>query len=362
MIKSRTLLPLLFSALALQASANDYATTSNASSDKSPLIKSLDLGLNLGTTGIGLDLTLPVADKWRLRAGVGYIPRTNVPMSFNLMAYAGENDDPGQTEDQRFDRLSGLMEQFTGIRVDKKVDMHAKGTMVDFKLLVDFFPLRNNKHWYATAGFYWGSHKVGHIENTIREAPSLMGVIMYNNMYDFFVNEKFYDKPIYGDAMIDPVLGDEMREKFLRYGRVGAHLGDFKEGAPVTAGQPYMLQPDENGTIHADMYVNSFKPYIGIGYTACVSKDGRWNIGFDAGALFWGKPKILSHERYIYHDDGSVSYGSVIPEDHPGHFGDYVDVAKDVDGINGKVGTYCDIAKTVSVYPVLNFRITYKLF
>ena len=325
-------------------------------------LNSLNLGVTAGTTGLGLELDLPVFDRLHVRAGVGYIPRTNLPMTFNLTSYAGENADPSMSEDDRFERLSSLMEQFTGMKVDREVKMHAKGTMVDFRLLVDFYPLRNNKHWHATAGFYWGSSKAGHIENTITEAPSLMGVVMYNNMYDFFTSQRYYFEPLYGDAMIDPFVGAEMEEKFLRYGRVGAHLGNFKEGAPIKAGEPYMLTPDENGTVRADMYVHSFKPYVGIGYNACISKDGRWNIGFDAGALFWGKPKILTHETYIYNADGSVSYGTVTNPDFDGTIGRYVDVAKDVDGINGKVGTYCDIAKSIHVYPVLNFKISYKLF
>lgn len=365
MTKRHFILPLFLSLMSLCSLAQSTTHTSQSffkSLSSDIKLNSLNLGVTAGTTGLGVELELPVLSRLNVRAGVNYTPRTNIPMTFNLMSYAGDNADPNMSDDDRFNRLSELMEQFTGMKVDREVKTHAKGTMVDFKFLIDFYPLRNNRHWYATAGFYWGSSKVGHIENTIDEAPSLMGVVMYNKLYDFFVEQKYFFEPIYGDVFIDPMVGMTMEEKFLRYGRVGAHLGDFKEGAPIKAGTPYLLEPDENGTVHADMYVHSFKPYVGIGYTACISKDGRWNIGFDAGALFWGKPKILTHENYIYYSDGTVGYGTVTDPDFDGVIGPAVDVAKDVEGITGKVGSYCKVAKSINVYPVLNFKISYKLF
>lgn len=362
LIERHILLPLIITVLTPAASAQK-AVSATGNHTISPFNR-LDVELTAGTTGLGLDFSTPISDMVRLRAGVNYIPRNNVPLSFDLMSYGGEDTDE-ETTSQRFDKLSAMLEDFTGVKIDRQIDMNAHGTMVDFRLLVDVFPLPNNKHWHATAGFYWGSKKVGHIENTIQEAPSLMGVIIYNNMYEYFMTDQFYDKPFYGDAYLDPLVGLEMKEKFRRYGRLGAHVGDFVEGSPMyEEGKttPYMLKPDENGTIRADMFVNSFKPYVGIGYNACVSKDGRWNIGFDAGALFWGKPKIYSHERYLYYEDGTVSYGTVTDPDFPGFIGPEVDLATDVDHISGKAGDYCRLAKAIHVLPVLNFKISYKLF
>lgn len=363
LIGRHILLPLMIiSVLTPAVSAQRVVSTLPNHTDS--FLNRLDIELTAGSSGLGLDLSTPLSDVVRLRAGVSYIPRTNVTLDFDLMSYGGDDADE-ETTSQRFDKLSGMMEDFTGVRIDRQIDMHAHGTMVDFRLLVDVFPLPSNKHWHATAGFYWGSRKVGHIENTIQEAPSLMGVIIYNNMYDYFMTDQFFDKPFYGDAYLDPEVGMEMKEKFRRYGRLGAHVGDFVEGSPMYhegVTTPYLLKPDENGTIRADMYVNSFKPYLGIGYNACVSKDGRWSIGFDAGALFWGKPKIYSHERYLYYEDGTVSYGTVTDPDFKGFIGPQVDLATDVADISGKAGDYCRLAKAIHVFPVLNFKISYKLF
>lgn len=362
LLERNILLSLFLSILAPAAPAQDIV--SGRANHTNSLLNRLDLEVTAGTTGLGLNLSTNLNDIVRMRAGVSYFPHDKVPMSFDLMSYGGDDADE-ETTNQRFEKLSAMMEGFTGVKIDRQIDMHAHGTMADFRLLLDVYPFAGNRHWYATAGFYWGSRRVGHIENTIWEAPSLMGVIIYDNMYDYFMNDRFFYEPFYGEAYLDPEVGMEMKEKFARYGRLGAHVGDFVEGSPMYkegATVPYLLKPDADGTIRADMYVNSFKPYLGIGYDACVSRDGRWNIGFDAGALFWGKPKIYTHERYIYYEDGTVSYGTVTDPDFKGYIGPEVNLATDVTDIAGKAGEYCRIAKAIHVYPVLNLKISYKLF
>lgn len=362
LIERHILLPLFLSILTHAASAQKPVSV--AGNHTNSLLNRLDLEVTAGSSGLGLNLSTPINDIVRVRAGINYFPHSTVPLTFDLMSYGGDDADE-ETLDQRFEKLSSMMEDFVGVKIDRQIDMHAHATLTDFRLLFDVYPFADNRHWYATAGFYWGSKRVGHIENTIHEAPSLMGVLIYDNMYDYFMNYEFFDKPFYGDAYLDPEVGMEMREKFERYGRLGAHVGNFVEGSPMyKEGEtvPYLLKPDQNGTIRADMYVNSFKPYLGIGYESCISRDGRWNIGFDAGALFWGKPKIYTHERYIYYEDGTVSYGTVTDPDFHGFIGPEVDLATDVADISGKAGDYCRIAKAIHVYPVLNFKISYKLF
>ena len=55
--------------------AQNIADNGNIANYK--LIKHLDLGLTLGSDGIGLDLSMPVVDKWvNVRAGFTYMPQT----------------------------------------------------------------------------------------------------------------------------------------------------------------------------------------------------------------------------------------------------------------------------------------------
>ena len=96
--------------------------------------------------------------------------------------------------------------------------------------------------------------------------------------------------------------------------------------------------PDENSMVKAWAYANRIKPYVGFGYGGrLLKKDDSWHVSFDCGAMFWGGvPKVVTH-------DGT-------------------DLVNDVRNIPGKVGDYVDIIKNFHVFPVLNLRLTKRLF
>ena len=102
--------------------------------------------------------------------------------------------------------------------------------------------------------------------------------------------------------------------------------------------KPYRMEPDNNCQVSAKATVNSFRPYLGFGYGGrLLKKDDRYQVSFDAGLMFWGgTPDIITH-------DGT-------------------NLSKDVINIGGKVGDYVDLIKGVKAFPVLNLRITRRLF
>ena len=291
----------------------------------------LDVGLSLGSTGIGIDVSTNVTNYVRLRAGVDYMPEFTVPMSFNITSYkASEGPDGGYTvNESNFGKLQDLMYGITNVRVDERVDMQGRPSFWNFKFMVDVMPWAD-KRWHITAGFYLGSSKIATARNTIEEMPSLLAVNIYNHFYDFAESGAYWDEPMipgYDDYYMSP----EMAEKLIDRGAVGIHVGDFKDG------RPYMMRPGSDGLVRAKALVNRFRPYLGFGYCNEVGKSGRLTIGFDAGVMFWGgSPKVVTHEG--------------------------VDLVNDVVNVNGKVGDYVDIINTFKVFPSVNFRIAYKLF
>jgi hypothetical protein len=130
-------------------------------------------------------------------------------------------------------------------------------------------------------------------------------------------------------------------------GRMGVHVGEFTrdmeyqnaDGKTISAkaGDPYIMEPDENGMAKADMRVNSFKPYLGCGYEGrLLKKDPSYKVAVDCGVMFWGgEPKVTTHEG--------------------------IDLLHDVCNIEGKVGRYVDIVDKFKVFPVVNVRLT-KIF
>ena len=113
---------------------------------------------------------------------------------------------------------------------------------------------------------------------------------------------------------------------------MGVHMGDYADG------KPYRMVPDANNMVSCKIKVNNFRPYLGFGYGGKLSSrsDRNW-ISFDCGAMFWGgTPNVIAH--------------------------DGVNLAKDVHNISGKVGDYVRISKHVKAYPVLELRLTHRIF
>lgn len=282
----------------------------------------LDLGVTLGTTGVGLELGTHINDLFRVRAGFSIIPQIDVKMNFGIEGK--RKDDNGNWITTKFESMSNKFQDFTGLEINDNIDMVGNPNFYNGNLLLDFFPIKNNA-FHITAGFYYGSSKVAKACNAIEDMASLLGVSMYNNMY----NKVEAGEPLYGDVYLSPDLED----KILESGRLGIHIGDKVEN-----GDPYMMEPDENSTVKADIFVNSFKPYLGVGYGGRLTKkNNNIRIEVDGGVMFWGgTPEIITH-------DGT-------------------DLAKDVENIGGKVGDYVSFVKTLKVYPVVNLKIAFRLY
>lgn len=292
-----------------------------------------DMAVNMGSTGIGVEFATPLNEFFRLRAGLEYMPRFEQAMHFGI---EGGRDDNGSWITTNFDNIASKLEAFTGYRADENVDMIGKPTFYNFKLLVDVFPFQN-KRWYFTAGFYLGNARVAKAVNATEDAPSLVAVGIYNNMY----KKIEAGEPVYGEVYLSP----DIENQILNMGRLGVHVGEYcsdvtDDGGNIihAKGSPYLMEPDANGMVKCEIKVNRFKPYMGFGYQGRLSeKNDKWNIGFDCGALFWGgTPKVYTH-------DGT-------------------NLAQDVENIGGKVGRYVNTIQSFKVYPVANLRISYRLF
>lgn len=349
--------------------------------------KHLDLGVELGTTGIGLQLSTPLTSFARLRTGFTYMPGIEVPMNFGIQV--GDNPEKSKS---KFDKLSRLIYDNFGMTVKDNVEMLGKASNFwNWNVIVDFYPLKNNKHWHISGGFYLGPSRIAKAYNSTEDMQSLLAVNIYNSMYGKFVNDrinyymeqgsdhyipeiiyeiKLFDFSAMGDKYEnlsnDPTMLQMLYNKFKDSGEMGIHVGNYvndvlypedvyteiddgegnmtqvlvhKAGDVLhKAGDPYIMKPDVTGMVKADLRVNTFKPYIGIGYEGNLSKkDDRWKIGVDCGVLFWGgSPSVKTHEG--------------------------VDLIYDVKDISGKVGSYVDAIEKFKVYPMLNVRFTRRLF
>ena len=286
----------------------------------------LEVGVGVGTTGIGIDLATHITDHLRVRAGVDFTPHIKVPMSFSLQSYTDE----GGVNAGNFEKMQSYMKKLTGIDVDDRVDLDGVPTMTSFNLLFDVYPWVD-RGWRFTAGFYAGGRRAAKALNTMGEMPSLLAVNIYNNFYDYIMSDDAIDKPIFGNTYLDPFMVDEIREDLEGQGYMGIHVGDYKDG------RPYMMQPDKDGMVKVSAFVNRFKPYVGLGYTGDLGKTKRWKLDVDCGMMMWGgTPSLIVH--------------------------DGVNLSKDIVNIKGKPGDYVDMMKAFKVYPVVSVSVSYRIF
>lgn len=327
----------LFALLASAATFAQPAGVIEGTGDKN-IFNHLDGSITLGTTGLGVDLAMPIGKSVQIRTGFSFFPHYEQTMHFGVEV--GDDTDP-KVQDEKFNKLSSTLNEMFAFEVDRNVDMKGKPTMKNFKLLVDVFPFRN-KHWHVTTGFFAGPSTVASAENAAYDATSLVSVAIYNNLYERVMES--WESQISDDPNVLPkpfinlngqqmYASEDLYNKFKGYGRMGVHVGDYKD-----TDLPYRMEPDANNMVSCKIKVNRFRPYLGFGYGGKMSKrsDRNW-ISFDCGAMFWGgTPQVITH--------------------------DGVDLAKDVHNISGKVGDYVRLFKGIKVYPVLDLRLTHRIF
>lgn len=337
----------------------------------------LELGITAGSTGLGVDLSMPAGNFVRLRTGFTYMPHFTKNMHFGITV---GDDNPALSPEEnkaiqqnRFERLSTLLKGLTGYEVSNSICMQGQPQLNSFKLLADIYPFRTNKHWHVTAGFYAGPSRIAKAYNAQEDMPSLMGVAMYNSIYW----KAYYEQNIFEYNGSGVELPPAISQKILEYGEMGMPIGRFKNDFYATQdmyythdvydtehyeedgnyvllhrrgevqyqkgelvyrkGDMYRMIPDEDIMIKAKAFVNAFRPYLGLGYNVDLGKHGRTKLAVDCGVMMWGgSPKIVTH--------------------------DGVDIAHDLTNVNGQVGNVLHVIKQFPIYPVFELRFSHDIF
>lgn len=382
----------LLSVLMMSAVMQAQESTSQMS-DKN-ILNHMDLGVNIGTLGIGVDVAVPIGNYVRVRAGYNYMPRFTLHADFSIETSKGgaakylekiKNVDLEKKAAEigvdlnqpEFKEYKDMFDKFRNVEAKDQVTMDLKPNLHQFKFLVDVMPFKNNKHWSFTTGFFVGPSTIGEACNQDKETLLLEAVTAYNDLYiDYLRNEN--DFAGHGEVAV-------LTQLFTSNGIAGVPLGYFEDGKKA------MMVPNEDGTVSAELKITKVRPYIGFGYNTHLSRNKKWKLNVDAGVLFrCGKPHIYVDniykidntplqgyfdENFIYHHVSGIGFN---PDDY--YYGDIVrpnedmtdydvdqplqrvDLLNDLHDIPGKVG---DMAKTISnlkVYPNVSVTFSYRLF
>lgn len=366
------------------------------------ILNHMDVGVNVGTLGFGIDVAVPVGDYVRVRAGYSYMPRFSIHSDFNVeTSYGGKASsfinkfgrineklteyDVDITVDG-FKEERQLMESFSNGELEAKdyVTMSMKPDLHQFKFLVDVLPFKNNKHWSFTAGFFAGPSYVADACNMDKETAILKAVNLYNGRYykDYILNSmrlKFEDaQNREHNVEIDPLT------KFVKEnGMAGFSLGTFKND-----GRRALMLPGEDATVHADMKISKIRPYLGFGYNTHLSRDKKWNLNVDAGILILcGAPSIYVDNVYkidaseVRFDEDGYYVSGIGTDEDGNYYGEIVrfnpdtfeyelcgeppvrvDMVRDLEDVPGKVGSMVNTVSKFKVYPNASVTFSYRLF
>lgn len=335
--------------IVLIISAFVFSSNSTAQESKTHL----DLSVTAGSTGLGFELAMPIGEYLGVRAGGTFMPKVVVPLTFAVQLGEG-NQMTADGEETRFQRMAHMLEGFVGQKVDDKIEMEASPTMNQGKLLLDVHPFRN-KNWHFTTGFYVGKSKIAQCVNKSNEISTLFAVNLYNRLYD-------NNGVITTLGNMSVSLPPEFLHLLYDFGRAGFPVGEYVEDIVYPEdvfeydedydeyyilhekgeiihpkGSTYLMAPSNENSVSANAFVNKFRPYFGFGYSGALDRNSRWQIGFDAGVMFWGgAPKLV---------------------DHTG-----IDLMYDVQNIQGQVGDYVELARHAQAYPVLELKLTHRLW
>lgn len=314
--------------------------------------KHMEIGATAGTSGLGLEISTPINEHLNVRAGFSVMPHISDVATYSMAAVNGTSKNltmEYKTDHLVKEYLRGMVHDST---IDNKVDMKRQVGFVNGKLLVDWYPF-HKKNWHFTAGFFYGTKKIGSAVNTQDESTTMLAMNMYNSMYNLCQSLDEYEYPYFSmgkfNFELDPVSGKYIKHAFEVYGYMGVQLGKYPDGTP------HCVTPAVNGTLSVDATTNAFKPYIGFGYNKSIGYDKRWNFGFDAGVMIWGKPHI-----WVNHQDGDMPNGLEDPQNEKDHY--RVCLVHDVKGVGGIVGKYLNVANSFPIYPIIELRLAYTIF
>lgn len=210
----------------------------------------LAVGLEAGTTGIGLDVAVPLHPHFALRAGIAMFPYS-YSTGFDIDFASSEMDNIINQYPNIKNELKQNGLPTNSSELDTEANLKAKLGLLNGKILVDIYPFRKAS-FHFVAGLYIGKSKLvsvtGKMPQQVTEVSEILNKYSQQTGVDF---------------------------------ETGIALGD------------YSIQANELGNVDAAIKINSIKPYVGLGFGRSVPRK-RIGYQFEMGVMFHGKPKIVS--------------------------------------------------------------------
>ncbi|MDE5963531.1 MAG: hypothetical protein K2G58_05865 [Alistipes sp.] len=193
------------------------------------------VGVNAGMTGFGISVATPLCNYVSLRAGFA-----TAPFSYKFVY---DDFDFNDILPNDFNLPTSVVDRLNAVELNLKGELK----MTSGHLLLDFVPFRRgNSSFFITAGLYFGNGKL------------------------VTVSGRFDDR-----TMAD------LKNCGVDITKIPVEIGDVK------------VMTNADGSVSADLKVRSIKPYVGLGFGRPIPR-GRVGFRFELGALFHGRPRVVS--------------------------------------------------------------------
>jgi hypothetical protein len=129
-----------------------FLTTQSVSDRK--WFNHIDVAGTIGTSGLGFDVAFPMSEWAQLRVGGVWMPYIHFDPTFGIEV---AEDLPKEIQGNRFNQIADKLQGILGTRPELSVQMEGDVNMSNFKCLVDIFPIKKNRNFHVTVGFYYGN-------------------------------------------------------------------------------------------------------------------------------------------------------------------------------------------------------------
>lgn len=265
----------------------------------------LSVGLDMATTGIGLELALPlVSDHLVLAAGynLGNVSTSNSTQA-NLGDMSGKVNLFIDKANSYLSSKPGETVRLNELPVSSRLDLNGKVRLGTFKAILEYYPSKKS-NFHINAGIFVGS---GRIINFDAALPD------YWNSYSNTLST--------------------VRSMEKKYPDFTSEVGRIPDLTTNLNGRTIRIK--EPGNINVGLEIAKVRPYLGIGFGRSIPET-HFGFQFDFGALYIGKPAITSSNETDGTSEISIS--------------------------NQDTQKILDLISKICVYPQLSFRLIYRIF
>lgn len=279
----------------------------------------MSLGLEVGTTGAGVQLTVPiVSNHLNLSLGYNYLGFPyNTTTSYNTSDLASQVSNLNSEIASANQKLAPYGERLnttfqTQFAQRTNLNVAARAKMSTVKALFEIYPSARSG-FHITAGAYIGI------------SPNLLDV-------DVTVEDSFWRNVDSFERELNSLRSevDALKAKY------SSEVGDVT--IPSVPGELKVnmgnntYRVNRGGKLNAGMKVMQVRPYLGVGIGKSIP-DGHWAFVGEFGAWYHGKPKLVSDNQVAY--DASASK------------------------VNFNIA---EKIEKFPVWPVLTFKVLYRIF